>query len=216
VTVEADVQKVRIADSRKGSQASTQLYALEAEPLVLGLRAGEHTITASHDGQERTWTIALQPGQEARHRFVFSDEEAPASPGSAAAATELDTASGTAGMPPLRIAALASMGLGVVGLAGGTVFLLQGNNKASDADSRFEACNETSQGCAPPQVSEIEGIDKDAAQAKTFSAVSFGAGAGLLILGGVLWFTSGEDDDSAQARVQPWVGPRSAGLSGSF
>jgi hypothetical protein len=105
---------------------------------------------------------------------------------------------------------------GVVGLAGGTVFLLQGNNKASDADSRFDACNETSQGCAPPQVSEIEGIDKDAAQAKTFSAVSFGAGAGLLILGGVLWFTSGEGDDSAQARVQPWVGPRSAGLSGSF
>jgi hypothetical protein len=125
-----------------------------------------------------------------------------------------DSGSGTNG---LRVASFGLMGLGVAGLAVGTVFLIQGGGTQSDADKLANELCPTPD-CDAESVAAIEKKDSDAASQKTLGVVGLVAGGALAATGVVLFVLSGNQEESAHLRphVRPYVGFRSVGITGRF
>jgi len=104
----------------------------------------------------------------------------------------------------LRTAGLAVTGLGVVGVAVGTIFGLTAKSKNDDAASQ----------CPSNACPNQQGVSltEDARHAATISTVGFVAG-GLLVAGGLtLYFTAPKDQRTA-LRLAPSVGLHTAGLT---
>src|SRR4051812_31986572 len=57
VTLSAAATDVDLTDSRAGSSAPPQSYRLEGGKLVLRLRAGTHTLSATHAGKTVRWEV---------------------------------------------------------------------------------------------------------------------------------------------------------------
>jgi len=138
VTLGSSILDVDVTDSRAGSAAPPQSYRIEGGKLALRLRAGTHTLTASHAGKTLRWEVALSPGRNEAHDFDFSEPAAASVPPSAkapAAATPSPSA------PPepasrgsaLRTAGFVTAGVGVAALAGGIVVGVLAKGKESDA-----------------------------------------------------------------------------------
>jgi hypothetical protein len=116
----------------------------------------------------------------------------------------------------LRIAGFALIGVGGVGIVGGTVFGLQAMGKKSDLD---DTCLNSV--CPPAAQDDIDALKSSA----TLSTVGFGVGLGAAAVGTVLvlqpWSTrersAGIDDRSAPwGGVQAFVAPNGVGLRGQF
>src|SRR6478609_5580337 len=86
VTLGSSILDVDVTDSRAGSAAPPQSYRIEGGKLALRLRAGTHTLTASHAGKTLRWEVALSPGRNEAHDFDFSEPVAAAVPPSTTAA----------------------------------------------------------------------------------------------------------------------------------
>lgn len=118
----------------------------------------------------------------------------------------------------LRVGGYVGLGVGVVGVGLGTVFLLSASSKQKDADSAFEACGGKS--CSGPDRVKVDSLDSDAATNKTLALTSFVVGGVGLATGVTLLVLSGKHQAEPTAqlapRVQPWIGYRSLGLSGTF
>jgi hypothetical protein len=118
----------------------------------------------------------------------------------------------------MRIGGYVGLGVGVVGVGLGTVFLLSANSKQKDADAAFEACGGKS--CSVPDRAKVDSLDSDAATNKTLALTSFVVGGVGLATGVTLLVLSGKQKSEPTAhvtpRVQPWIGFRSVGLSGTF
>ncbi len=118
----------------------------------------------------------------------------------------------------LRIGGYIGLGVGVVGVGLGTVFLLSSNSKQKDADNAFEACG--GKACSGPDRVKVDALDSDAATGKTLALTSFVVGGVGLATGVTLLVLSGKQKSEPTAqlapRVQPWIGYRSVGLSGTF
>jgi hypothetical protein len=126
----------------------------------------------------------------------------------------------------LRSASYVALAVGAVGVGAGTFFVLRSASKRSDADEAFEACGAD---CLEdnPQARKTVELDDQARDARAFAAVAFIAG-GVGIAGGVTLFLLSRSPKAAertpQSRAQsapapsfhPWIGPGSAGFSGSF
>jgi hypothetical protein len=130
---------------------------------------------------------------------------------------DTDPASG-GGSNGLRVASFALMGVGVAGLAVGTVFMIQGGGTQSDADELAKQLCPTP-ACDPANVAAIEKKDSDAASQKTIGVIGLAAGGALAATGVVLFVLSGnEEAESARLRpgITPYVGFRSVGVTGRF
>jgi len=118
----------------------------------------------------------------------------------------------------MRVGGYVGIGVGVVGVGLGTAFLLSANSKQKDADAAFEACGGKS--CPPGDRAKVDSLDSDAASGKTLALTSFIVGGVGLATGVTLLVLSGshKSEPTAQLtpRVQPWIGYRSLGLSGTF
>jgi hypothetical protein len=118
----------------------------------------------------------------------------------------------------LRVGGYVGLGVGVVGVGLGTVFLLSANSKQKDADAAFTACGGKS--CPGPERTKVDSLDSDAATSKSMAVTSFVVGGVGLATGVTLLILSGKhrSEPTAQQapRLQPWVGYRSVGLSGTF
>lgn len=122
-------------------------------------------------------------------------------------------ASDGGGTSGLRVASYVSLGVGVVGLGLGTVFALNASSKRSDAD---DICNQEGEfSCPEDRRDEVEQLDSDADSAQTMSIVSFIVG-GVGVATGVTLFVLSSDKGSSSASITPWVGWKSAGVSGRF
>jgi len=128
--------------------------------------------------------------------------------------TPTESSSGSA----MRAGGYIALGVGVVGVGLGTVFLLSANSKQKDADAAFDACGGKS--CSGPDRAAVDSLDSSVATNKTLSLTSFIVGGAGLATGVTLLVLSGKQKSEPTAhlapRVQPWIGYRSVGLSGTF
>jgi hypothetical protein len=176
---------------------------------------GQHVINATAPGHKPfSETISLGVGDKRTATVPLLDAaDVPAAAvasASMAASDESVTASG--GMPPTRIAGLAIGGLGVVGIAIGSVFGLRAIslNKTSQADCTTDSfCN--------PQGKDAR---NDARSAGTVSTLAF-VGGGVLVGAGVTLFALSGSRRSGPSVALEGVPPTSGlgpgvRLSGAF
>lgn len=119
---------------------------------------------------------------------------------------------------PLRIAGIASMGVGVAGLVVGGVFLGLKSSKQTEADEAFAACKVNTGGCSVAEQKAVGTLDQAAAARGTIGIASL-VGGGVLAAGGVVLFILGGKTTAAKPAsgfVMPYVAPNSAGIFGKF
>ena len=181
------------------------------QPAELGLAIpvdpGKHVIEASAPGKQ-TWSQTIEVGGDADSKLVeipaLADEGA-GDPGPAGGGGPADSASGDGGTQ--RTIGLVVAGVGVVGVALGTVFGLQASSKWKDAKAK---CSDYPYGCGDDGVSMAD----DAKGAATISTIGFIAGGVCLAGGAALWLTAG--GSSNDKAVSVGIGPGSVRIKGAF
>jgi len=128
-------------------------------------------------------------------------------------AEPVDASSSSSSTPWMKIGGYTGVGLGVAGLAVGTIFVVMASNTHSASSERFAACNP---GCSGAQQSEIGDLDAQANSEVTIGVIGLSAGAVLAATGVTLLVLGDGDDEPTQARIRPWLGFGSVGLSGRF
>jgi hypothetical protein len=158
---------------------------------------GEHEIVATAPGRRR-WTTketVTDAGGTLRVTLPVLAEEV-----SVAAQGE---AHGQARIGNQRIVALASGGLGVLGVVAGTAFGVDAMEKKSDYKAHVGSNGQ----CVD---AACQTLSHDAFVAGTWSTISFVASGALLATGAVLWFTAPKQ---GSPRIAPAVGYRTAVLT---
>lgn len=108
----------------------------------------------------------------------------------------------------LAVAGWVGVGVGVVGVVAGTVFVLKNHSDRGDANA---LCGQM--GCPESKRSQISSFDSDANSAATLSWISYGVGAAGLVTGAVLLLGSHHKPAPPQSgQVVPWVGGRAMGV----
>jgi hypothetical protein len=195
------------------------LDGVELPAALVGLEApvnpGKHRVVAVLGATEGTpQEVEIAEGAHIKIDLASPSSAPVAAP--AAAAPVPDQAGHDPGRG-LRIGSYVAFGVGAVGLGVGTVFLIKGMGKKSDADDAFDACNASSGGCSVSEESNVRSLEDDAASAKTIGAVGLGVGVVGVGAGITLLVLSGNKSaDTSQAHITPWVGWQSAGVSGTF
>jgi len=164
-----------------------------------GVKSQPASVTLAEGGNESI-ELTLEPAPDA---------VAPTAEGSAA----IDTSAPPSGGNGMRIGAYVGLGVGVVGLAAGTVFALSAKSKFDDAAA---LCNLPGGECPANRKGDIEKLDDDGKSAKTMATIGFVVGGLGLATGVTLLVLSGQHKSEQAARIQPWVGLGSAGVSGRF
>jgi hypothetical protein len=166
-----------------------------------GMASDDVTVTLK-EGARETVTLTLKPLAAAQ---VAPPPQVPATPPS-----EHAQASGRG----MRTAGLVAIGVGVVGAAAGTFFLVQNRSKRGEADDLCAngVCPRAKQG-------DVQSLDSDADSAATFAWIGYAvagvaAAAGVTLL--VLDAKQAKREESARVHVTPWIGLHGAGLSGTF
>ena len=122
----------------------------------------------------------------------------------------------------LKIAGYTALGVGIAGLATGTVFALRSHSKRSEAD---ELCGDET--CPVSRRAEIDPLYEDARSAETVSTVGFITGGLGIGTAAVLFILNGRDERATSSAVpplrnrtrtgvKPVLGLGSVGVSGRF
>jgi hypothetical protein len=163
--------------------------------------AGSHTIEARAPGH-RAWASAVSVTQDGAQASLTIPPLEPAPPqGGPAALTPSPPAPPATSVAPARepgppeggggssggtqrAVALVVAGLGVAGVAVGTVFVLSAKSRYNDSLNHCEAAN--------PDLCDPQGITQrnDARSAGNIATAALGVGAAALIGGGILWLTA--------------------------
>jgi hypothetical protein len=190
-------------------------------PTKVGVKSGKHRLTAQLDGYDASvWELDAQPGAQS-HTFELKKTPPPVVPSSGPM-----TVNGAPVDRPtsgLRIASYAAFGVGIVGLAGGTIFSLSAKSKADEA---ADLCGGSLSACAlddgSPSANKVTKLNNDSGSNKTLGIVGFGVGGVGIAAGITLFILSSSSSSSEQAaqrparRITPWVGYNSAGVVGQF
>ncbi len=220
VTLTSATGELDIVDSRAGSSAPPQSYHMLGGKLALRLRAGTHTLVATHGNQTQRWEVAFSPGRDEAHDFDFSEKPAAVAPAPVVAAPPAATpvvpppASAPQSGGGLRTAGYVTAGVGVAALGGGVVFGLLAKGKETDAKGEC-----------------VGTVCRSSTEAKFNSASSMATVANILLIGGgvltaggigmiVLGGPKSEPERSARLtlRMLPALGRDGAALwaAGSF
>jgi hypothetical protein len=201
---------------------------------------GDHTVTATATGfKGAPATVSLKDAGSGSAVVKLEVDNSVPPPGAAPAAPSdaAPVSAAPAGAPPsdagasgsgMRTGAYVGFGVGVVGIALGTVFVLKsGSNRktADQAASDLEAGKNTGHPCsisggncdadADDAVKAAEYDDK-ARSAKTIGIVGYVVG-GLGVAAGVTLFVlSNKKSDAQAAYVAPYVGLGAVGVRGAF
>lgn len=224
------VIKVEGADTAKDLSVSVDGQPISA--VLLGvpqpMDPGTHTVTASATGfKAQPASVTLKEAERGAVTVKMEvDASAPPPPAAPIAAPAAQGTSFTTdpGAPPsdagpsggrngLRIGSYVGFGVGVVGVALGTVFVLKSSSKRKEAD-------EAAAGCPCDDRSElaqkISGLDDDARSAQTLGIVGFVVGGVGIATGVTLFVLSSKKEPSKSAYVRPFVGLGSVGVQGAF
>jgi hypothetical protein len=176
------------------------------------------------EGAKQTVTLALQVDPNAAGAPAAGGDTstlAPGEPGSTPGEPDRPSAGSS-----LKLPAYLALGLGVVGVGVGTVFIIGGSSDSSEAENKFNACvqndgtNDSACNDAAAQ-REIEALDESAASQQTLAVVGFAVGGAALATGVILLVVDGGKTSeaarrNAPPRVVPQIGLNYVGLSGSF
>jgi hypothetical protein len=220
--LEPRIPYLTITVTGPGAQSATVTMDGDKVPRALvgvphPVNPGEHELLASgQDVKSPPQKVALEEGGRKSIELVLA--AAPGSTGSAGPVTGAgdggDQGVSEGGSSGMRIGAYVALGVGVVGLAGGTFFALRASSKRSEAD---DLCNLPGGACPQDKRGEVSSLDDDADSASTLATVSFIVG-GVGIASGLtlLLLSSGESSTSKGRGIQPWIGLGAAGVSGRF
>jgi hypothetical protein len=217
--LEARIPYLTVVLNPANANAKVMLDGVELPPAMIGLESpinpGKHravAVVGTTEGPAQEVDVA----EGARLKVEVSPAAPVAPVTTPPPATPMDQGTSDPGKG-LRIGGYVALGVGVVGLGVGTVFLVNGLGKSSDSDKLFKTCDAGPGGCSAAEEREVSDLDDDAASAKTIGAVGLGvgfvgvgAGITMLVLAG------NQSADNTQARITPWVGWQSAGVSGTF
>ena len=224
----------------KGSDAQAASVTMDGAPVPSALIGVLHPVnpgphkfratTATQASAEQT--VEIKPAARQTIELVLAPNPAAVAAAAPAAAAPVATppqpqplgpepppapSDGSSGSG-LRIGGYVALGVGVVGVGLGTVFLLSASSKQKDADAAFDACG--GKACPPAERVKVDGLDGDAATGKSLALTSFVVGGVGLATGVTLLVLSGKRSPEPAAkltpRVQPWIGYRSLGLTGTF
>jgi hypothetical protein len=198
---------------------------------------GAHHVTATAPGMTTAQTdVTLAEGQAqgVSLRLVALPAGAPAvasapapaatpaaAPGPAPAvapepAPALASAPAPASSSPNRGPAYVVLGIGVVGVAVGTVFgvIALGNKSSLNSD-----CPAGKNACPASESSTVSSLNSSLNTNAAISTIGLGVGVVGVALGGYLFLSASSSSDAPKTGaidVHPWLGPGSAGLNGTF
>jgi hypothetical protein len=229
----------------EGSDAAKDLVvAVDGQPVPLVLLGvpqptdpGDHTVTATATGfKAAPATVTLKDGGMGSVALrLESDGSVPpvvgtapgAAPGAPGASAGL-VATTPSGAPPsdtgpsegpngMRIGSYVGFGVGAVGVALGTVFVLRSASKRKASDDTAKPFCDGNTCSAPVSVAaKIDSLDDQARTAKTLGIVGYVVG-GLGIGAGVTLFVlSNQKEEGKSAFVAPYVGFGAVGVRGAF
>lgn len=167
------------------------------------LDPGKHAIRFVHEGRETTVTVVVNQGEKGRS--VVASFTGPLDAGRATAALSPDTPQAKRPAGPLIIA-----GLGAGALIAGAVLVTAGMKEVPSN------CSIGSKQCvAPPGDPSIDQANRGVALANL--GFGIGGGGALVLIGSTVWYflqpTRPKVDEERAARVAPWIGDRSGGVS---
>jgi hypothetical protein len=200
-------------------------YGPTSGPLKLRVRAGHHLVRAELAGYNSdSWEFSEEPGGSVAHRMALRRTETASEAPVRQDSRQADLTNSRAGSPGLRTASYVAFGLGAVGVAAGTWFYFDGKDKSKQADAALTRCQQANGGECPEDPNNAQyrataGLQDAEGAALTRSLISFVSGGALLTTGVVLFVMGSSESDAKereQARITPWIGPGSVGLSGSF
>jgi hypothetical protein len=190
------------------------------------LRAPAQTVKLA-EGERKSIVLKVDSAPGAAPLIAVAQAPAPAAsapapsaaPGPATSAAPVDKgpsapADDNSG---LRIGSYVAFGVGVAGLAVGTIFTMQSASKRKDADSKFEECGGEA-GCRAenPLSEEADALDRDADSAMTLGIVGFAVGGVGIATGATLFILSSGSSNENATGVEPYVGFGTAGVKGRF
>ena len=176
-----------------------------------GMESDVVTVSVKESAKEIVaLTLVAKPGAAGAPPVTGPDQTPEQHPGG-------ETPPPDAGASPngMRIGGYVALGVGAVGLIGGTYFALSASSKRGEAD---DLCTLPGAKCPEDKKSEIESLDEDAKSASTLAVAGFVIG-GLGVATGVTLLLLAPKSQSARApalRVTPWIGYKSAGVVGRF
>jgi hypothetical protein len=195
---------------------------------------GDHTVTATATGFKQAAPAAVSLKDAGSGAVVVKMEvdnsvPAPVTGPGAPPKTDSNVLSVSSGAPPsdsggsnngLRIGSYVGFGVGVVGVALGTVFVLKSASNRKDADSADAAMNCTEQAgnriCPEDGIAKVKDLDDKARSAQTLGIVGYVVGGLGVATGVTLFVLSNKKDEGKAAYVAPYVGPGSLGVRGAF
>jgi tetratricopeptide (TPR) repeat protein len=194
------------------------------------LDPGPHQVQVAAEGREpAARDFALREAEHGQVRLalgaarILPTGPAPApvtappnAPGAPPPSQAVDSGSQREHSNAKRIGAYVGFGVGAVGVALGTVFLVQHVGKGSDADKAFANCAKRGPSCNDPaQQHNITSLDKDAASAGTLSVVMYAVGGVGIATGVTLLVLQGAEHEE-KAGVRPYFTGTGGGLVGRF
>jgi hypothetical protein len=228
VTVEGKEQARDLVVSVDGAPMSAVLVGVpqpidpgdhKIDAVATGFRAPQQIVTIPPGGRVPV-VLTLAPDATAVAPVVGPAAAAPvaaepatpppAEPPPSSASPTAD--GGDDGAKGLRIGSYVGFGVGAVGLGLGTVFLIQSAGSRSDADA---LCTLPGGACpldVKPQVDELDG-DADTQAAIGVTGLIVG---GLGVAAGVTLLVLAGQKSKKSASVLPYIGPNSAGVTGTF
>ncbi len=195
---------------------------------------GDHTVTATATGFKATpASVTLKDAGSGAVTVKMEVDSSAPPPGAAPAAASAGgegVVAAPGGAPPtdtgpaqgnngLRIGSYVGFGVGVVGVALGTVFVLKSAGKRKDADAAAKEANCDGTTClgTDAEAERVNQLDADARSAKTIGIIGYAVGGLGLAAGVTLFILSNKKEEPAkQAYIAPYVGLGAVGVRGAF
>lgn len=212
ITARPGTNLTDVRSSNRGEDIRNYYAIPESGELTIGMRPGQHKLTAESEGQEiGTWSVTLESLASVQHSFESEERE------SHATSPPPDPAQAKKS----RVPAYAALGVGAIGVGAGVAFLIVRGSHDKKAQDQYDDCLDST-ACGSTEQTTIEGRDQKAATAGTISLISFGVGAAGLGTGLVLLLMgddSGEKPLEAKVgsvKVSPYASASRWGISGTF
>jgi hypothetical protein len=203
---------IKVGDERVDARGNRILndYEASAAALDIGLHHGHHVLVARFPEGESRWEVDLVPGTAATHKFE---------PAKITAKTEIVPS----GVPrqsanAMRLGGFIGLGVGAVGLGVGTVFILRSHSKRTEAENLCPG--EAGSLCPIANQADYTKAQSDSQSAGQIGVIGLVAG-GVAAAAGVTLLILGKKNDSTSGAgpapmVSGWIGPNSAGVTGTF
>jgi hypothetical protein len=195
-----DVSAVRVTVDGAGLADQLTGTALEVDP-------GEHVFVFEAGGQTVEKRMIIHQGEKNRRERVVLGAPAAPSPGPTAPPEQAPEARGR-GLGLEKTLAIGAGGLGVAGIALGSVLGVLANSKWQQAKTDCGA------GCAQGATARDEA--SNAHSMATLANVSFAVGAVALAAGVVLWVVAPHARADGAVRAMPFVATSSGGLTAGW